>query len=90
MLWDCGVSADRVEEFAGQYDARFGADTALSPRNLVDTRQLELRTPEVSVRVDAARGDLVETRIIDGVRYILIRAEEGVEVNGVPVHIGNS
>ena len=31
--------------------------------------------------------ELVETRIIDGVRYILIRAEEGVEVNGVNVNI---
>ena len=28
-----------------------------------------------------------ETRIIDGARYILIRAEEGVEVNGVQVCI---
>lgn len=30
---------------------------------------------------------LVETRIIDGAKYILIRVEEGVEVNGVPVKI---
>ena len=33
------------------------------------------------------RSDLVETRLIGGVRYILIRAEEGVEVNGVDIQI---
>ena len=33
------------------------------------------------------RGDLIETRILNGVKYILVRVEEGVEVNGVPVQI---
>ena len=65
----------------------FGADAALSPGNLVDTRQLELRTPDVTIRVSAERGDLVDTRVIDGVKYILIRADEGVQVNGVNVQI---
>jgi hypothetical protein len=31
---------------------------------------------------------LIETRIIGGVKYILISAEEDVEVNGVSIHIG--
>lgn len=44
-------------------------------------------TPDVTIRVNPDRGDLVETRMIDGTRYILIRAEEGVEVNGVQVQI---
>ena len=39
------------------------------------------------IQVNPERGDLVETRIIDGARYILIRAEESVEVNGVPICI---
>ena len=41
----------------------------------------------MTIRVSPDRGDLVETRIINGARYILIRAEEGVEVNGVQVRI---
>lgn len=53
----------------------------------MDTRQLELRTPDVTIRVSAERGDLVDTRVIDGVKYILIRADEGVQVNGVNVQI---
>ena len=87
ILDDCGIPEDRTEEFEGRYDETFGADTGLSPRNIVDTRQLEVKTPDVTIRVNPERSDLVETRMIDGKRYILIRAEEGVEVDGVPIHI---
>ena len=44
-------------------------------------------TPEVVVKGSPDRSDLGETRTIDGVKYILIRAETGVEVNGVDVDI---
>ena len=87
MLSACGVEAQQVEAFERQCDAAYGAGADLSPRNLVDPKQLELRTPDVTIRVSPDRGDLVETRIINGARYILIRAEEGVEVNGVQVRI---
>ena len=87
VLSACGVEARQVEAFERQCDEAYGAGADLSPRNLVDPKQLELRTPDVTIRVSPDRGDLVETRVINGVRYILIRAEEGVEVNGVQVHI---
>ena len=87
VLRSCGVSDRHAESFDGKYDEAFGPDAALSPGNLVDTRQLELRTPDVTIRVSAERGDLVDTRVIDGVKYILIRADEGVQVNGVNVQI---
>lgn len=89
VLQNCGVGEDRVEAFEEQYDGAYGVDADLSPRNLVDTKQMELRTPDVTIHVNPGRGDLVETRIIDGARYILIRAEEGLEVNGVPVCISD-
>lgn len=41
----------------------------------------------MTIHVKAERSDLVETRVINGVQYILIRADEGVEVNGVHIHI---
>ena len=87
VLETCGVEDRHVDAFAARYDAAFGADTDLSPRNLVDTKQLEITTPDVTIRVNPDRSDLVETRVIDGARYILIRAEDEVAVNGVQVHI---
>ena len=87
VLSSCGADETKVVAFEEQYDARFGAETTLSPRNLVEPKQFEVRTPEVTIKVSPERVDMVETRIIDGIKYILIRADEGVEVNGVAVHI---
>ena len=89
VLASCGVSQDHVEAFDGQYDEAFGADTDLSPRNLVDPKLLEVKTPDVTIRVSPERSDLVETRVLGGVKYILIRADEGVELNGVNIQIGD-
>ena len=87
MLAGCGVSAEKVSAFEEKYDEQFGRDTDLLARNLVDAKKLEVRTPDVVIHVNPERGDLLETRVIDGTRYILICAEDGVEVNGVTVHI---
>lgn len=87
VLASCGVSQVHTAAFEERYDAAFGADKAISPRNIVDTRQLEVRTPDVTIRVSAGCGDLVETRVLNGRKYILIRADQGVEVNGVPINI---
>ena len=87
LLSSCGVDQTRVDAFEEKYTAEFGADTALSPRNIVDTKQFEVKTPDVSIRVNPDRCGLVQTRIIDGAKYIVIRADEGVEVNGVNVQI---
>lgn len=86
VLEDCGVPEPRLEAFAEKYDEAFGADTEISPRNLVDPK-LQVKTPDVTIQVNPERGDLIETRIINGSKYILIRAEGGVEVNGVDIHI---
>lgn len=82
-----GVSQAHIQTFEQQYDEAFGADAQLSPRNLVDPKKIEVKTADVTIKVSPDRGDLIETRILNGVKYILVRVEEGVEVNGVPVQI---
>ena len=87
VLSDCGATEEQVDAFTEGYASAFGADQGLRPRNVVNPKQLEITTADVTIRLSPDRGDLVETRIIDGARYILIRAEDQVNVNGVPVHI---
>lgn len=86
-LAECGVSAGRMEAFHDSFDKAFGDQARLDAVNIVSAKQFELRTPAVVVKVDPGRSDLVETRQIDGHPYILIRADEGVEVNGVSVTV---
>lgn len=87
VLESCGVGREQVAAFEQQYDATFGADAQLSPQNIIDANQFEVRTPDVTIRVKPERSDLIQTRMIEGVKYLLIRAEEGVEVNGIGVTI---
>ena len=87
MLEFCGVPEEGVEKFEQKFDKGFGQNAAISPRNIVEMNKFELKTPDVVIKVDPAHTDLVETRVIDGVKYILIRADHGVEVNGIDVHI---
>ena len=82
-----GVSAARMEAFHDSFDQAFGEQARLDAVNIVSPRQFEVRTPAVVVKVNPDRSDLVETRLIDGHPYILIRADEGVEVNGVSVTV---
>ena len=87
LLETCGVAGTRVSKFEEKYDEEFGEGAELDPVTLVDVKQLEIKTPDVTIRVNPERADLVKTEMINGRRFILIRAEEGVEVNGVPIAI---
>lgn len=86
VLRENGVEETRIQAFEEKYTEAFGA-SALPPKNLVNTRAIEVATPDVQIRVNSDRSDLISTRTIDGVRYILIRAENGVEVSGMDVNI---
>ena len=82
-----GVTQEHIQAFEKGYDEAFGADARLSPRNLVDPKKIQVTTADVTIQVSPDRSDLIQTRVLNGVKYILVRVEEGVEVNGVPVQI---
>ncbi|MBQ7309717.1 MAG: DUF4317 domain-containing protein [Clostridia bacterium] len=86
VLVACAVPEERIQAFEERFDEEFGEETEISPVNLV-SKQLEVQTADVSIKVNAERGDLIRTRVIDGVKYILIRADDSVEVNGVRIAI---
>ncbi len=86
VLRDCEVEEEKISAFAQQYEEEFG-EQAVSPKNLIDQKETQVRTPNILIKVEADFAHLVETRLIDGKKYILIRAEDGVEVNGVAVSV---
>ena len=87
VLSGCGVSEEHLAKFSVDYDAAFGFEAQLHPKNIIDDKRFEIKTPDVSIKVAPDRTDLIETRVIGGVKYIMISAEEDVEVNGVSIHI---
>ena len=87
VLSSCGVSESNISKFSVDYDEVFGFEADLHPKNIIDNKHFEIKTPDVVIKVSPERSDLIETRIIEGVKYIMICADENVEVNGVNIHI---
>lgn len=85
-LKSSGVPEANIAKFSVDYDSTFGFEAELHPKNIINNKRFEINTPSVSIKVDPTRSDLIETRIIGGVKYIMICADEDVEVNGVSIH----
>ena len=89
VLTGSGVPEEKVEAFQEACRRQYGQDAALNPRNIIEAGKFQIATPEVKITVPPEYSYMVETRIIDGRRFILIPADDGVEVNGIPVTIPN-
>lgn len=85
ILQGCGVGEEQVAAFCESCSQQFGEGAALSPANLIDSKRFEVKTPDATVSVEPERSYAVETRVIDGKKYLLIPADEGLEVNGFPI-----
>ncbi len=83
----CGIEEEKLEEFDKLYDEQFGEKTEVAPQNIVDVKKLEVKMPDVTIKVNPKRCDLVSTQIINGAKYILIKADENVSVNGIDIKI---
>ena len=74
-----------MEAFCQKCGELFGEGAALSPSNLIDSKRFEVKTADVTIAMPPEQSYLVEAQIINGKKYLLIPAGEGLEVNGMPV-----
>ena len=87
MLEGGGATAEEAEAFCRKCEETFGENAELSPANLSDPKRMEIRTPEVKIQVAPGLSYLVQARVLDGKKVLVIDASQGVELNGVPVKI---
>ena len=85
VLENCGIAEEKVNKIGEALDESFGVNAELTPKNIINVKKFELETPDVTIKVNPERKELVSTQIIGGVEYILIRATEGVVVNGINI-----
>lgn len=89
VLANGGVPAEKVEAFQQECRRQYGEDAALNPKNIMESGKFQITTPEVKIAVSPEHSHMIEARVIDGRKYILIPADEGVEINGIGVNIPN-
>ena len=84
-----GASEDAINVFNEKLEDDFGSAVEIPPANVIDIKKFELKTPDVTVKVNPEHSDLVLTRVINGTKYILIRADGDVQVNGIKININD-
>ena len=86
------MSWEYSSEFFFSFD--FSHFEAMTPEEIAQTEELvnreigkalEVKTPDVIVKVSPEKAALLETRVINGRSYLLIQIDDQVEVNGVPI-----
>lgn len=85
LLEKSGVEDEKLTDFEKLYDAAAGEDTALMVSNVANTRTFEVKTPDVVVKVNPERADLVNTMVVEGKPCLVIEISDQVEVNGISV-----
>lgn len=80
-----GVANEKLEVFDTCYDATAGENTSLFVNNVVNTRTFEVKTPDVVIKVNPERIDLIETKNIGGRECLVIPLDGNVTVNGISV-----
>ncbi len=92
LLAASGVDNRKIEELENNFEEATGGSMTqpLLASNVASTRKFEIKTPDVVVQVKPDRTDLVETRMIDNVPYLLITLSDSVQVNGIDVRMPGS
>ncbi len=80
-----GVDAEKMESFDRNFEENAGEKASLLATNIAETRKFNIETPDVVIKVNPDRADLVETRIIDGRQCLVIPVDDHIEVNGINV-----
>lgn len=80
-----GVSSEKMEWFDQNYEETAGEKTSLLATNITETKKFQIETPDIVIKVNPERADLIETRVIDGRQCLVIAVDDHIEVNGVNV-----
>ncbi len=86
LLEKSGVSEEKLAGFEEHFEEAAGENGKLMATNIAATRKFEVKTPDVVVKINPDKADLVETRVIDGKQYLVIQIDERLEVNGISVN----
>ena len=85
LLTDSGVTEKRMETFDANFDHIAGEKAEFLVPNIAETRKFSIETPDIVIKVNPERADLVETKTINGKQCLVIEMNDQVEVNGVRI-----
>ena len=85
LLEISGVPSQELQDFDHTYEEIAGPKTALVASNLTNTKKLSIETPDIIIKVNSDRTDLIQTQYINGRQCFVITVDDHVEINGMSV-----
>lgn len=82
VLMESGVQDREVEEFEEEFGEQ---GLPITATNIINPNKLTINTPNAKVVIDSEYIDRMETRMIDGGKYLLIPVDDHIEVNDIVV-----
>ncbi|MCR5774873.1 MAG: DUF4317 domain-containing protein [Lachnospiraceae bacterium] len=91
-----GIDNEVMEDFDWKYDEvvkenaeddeEANPESYIQATNIQGIKKIDIRTPDIVIKVNPERTDLIETRFIDGKECLVITVDDRVEINGMEVH----
>lgn len=90
LLEKSGVSDEKLDKVEQVFEDVAGEKRRLMATNVASTRKFTIEMPDVWIKVSPDRTDLVQTKIIDDRKCIVIPINDHVEVNGLELEISDA
>lgn len=78
-----GADYEQTKRLEEHYGNMAGEDARLQVSNIVNTRKFEVKTPDVVIQVNPEKTELIEERMVDGRKCLVIPVTDQVTVNGI-------
>ena len=86
LLEKSGVKEERLENFEEHFEMAAGEHGKLVASNVSSGKKFEVKTPDVVIKINSDKTDIVSTQVIDGRQCLVIQIYERLEVNGISVN----
>lgn len=86
LLGKSGVKEEKLENFEEHFEMAAGEHGKLVASNVSSGKKFEVKTPDVVIKINSDKTDIVSTQVIDGRQCLVIQIDERLEVNGISVN----
>ena len=86
LLEKSGVKEEKLENFEEHFEMAAGEHGKLVASNVSSGKKFEVKTPDVVIKINSDKTDIVSTQVIDGRQCLVIQIDKRLEVNGISVN----
>ena len=83
----CGADSEQMKQFEEIYDEKFGDKNTITLSNVTNPKTMDIKTADVSIKVNKNRTDLTEIIEHNGRKCLLVYLDGSVAVNGVDISL---